>query len=49
MGRIILGMKSGVEDLMKADYRGGEEKVWKTWFVQSLHKGQTNVREQIAL
>lgn len=45
----MLGMKAGVEELMKADYRGEEEKVWETWFVQSLQKGQTNVREQIAL
>lgn len=46
---MMLGMKAGVEQLMKADYRGGEEKVWKIWLVQSLQKGQTNVQEQIAL
>lgn len=45
----MLCVKAGVEKLMRADYRGGEEKVWKTWFVQSLQKGQANVREQIAL
>lgn len=45
----MLCMKAGVEELMKADCRGGEEKVWKTRFVQSFQKGQTNVREQTAL
>lgn len=42
-------MKAGVEELMKSEYRGGEEEVWKTWFVQSLQKAQTNGREQIVL
>lgn len=45
----MLGMKAGVEELMKPDYRGGDKKVWKMCFVQNLQKGQTNVREQIAL
>lgn len=32
----MLGTKAGVKELMEVDSsRGGEEKMWRTWFVQS--------------